>query len=415
MGFKIIGLDESGRTGDEYLSFCIIEFDENDEEKLFINNLMNIGDFLFSKEILNNTKAKKLVQLSQQLLSNDFVKAKFYKMTSRVQNLILKDVFKYQANYLFRIRRDLIFLYDKLKSYSKNINEELNLENKSIYRNLFKIFRKLSHYDKSHRLPDYTMKSYSFLYILNNLSSEYNICEFLKDDNNIIKVQIDGGHLFAFWWYEFINRHNNKELLQSKMFIQGVPNGDKYYLSMNIADLLSRAFNNNQKKFLDYEIIDIKYEFKDLPFSDDYFHDGIWRFLTKNVFKKRILFIGKSEFFNIIPYLLHRKNRKILYEPFKVVGKISHFFKKHSRGYPEENIAIVGQNLNNEDKENIIICNNFKIKTILINELKDDFESFFSHLEDSTKDYGNRTKVQIKKILEEKKERLKNIQEVDLL
>ena len=406
MGFKIIGLDESGRTGDEYLSFCIIEFDENDEVKLFINNLMNIRDFLFSKEILNNAKAKKLVQLSHQLLSNDFVKVKFYKMTSRVQNLILKDVFKYQANYLFRLRKNLI-------SYSKNINKELNLDNVSISKNLNKSIRKLSHYDKSHRLPDYTMKSYSFLYIVNNLCNEYNICEFLKDENNIIKVQIDGGHLFAFWWYEFINRHNNKELLQSKTFIQGVPNGDKYYLSMNIADLLSRAFNNNQNKFLDYEIIDIKYNIKELRLSDDYFHENIWRFLAKNMFKKRILFMVKSQFFNIIPYLLHRKNRKILYEPFKVVGNINYFFKKHSRGFPQENIAIVGQHLNNEDKENIKICNKFKIKTIFISELIEDFESFFSQLEDSTKDYGNRTKVQIKEILEEKRERLKNIQEVD--
>ncbi|MFW9878063.1 MAG: hypothetical protein ACFFG0_33700 [Candidatus Thorarchaeota archaeon] len=417
MTFKIIGLDESGKTGDEFLAFCQVEFDENDETKLFINNLMNIGDFFYSKEILNNTSSKKLVQLSQQLLSNGFIKAKFYKLTSRVQNLILKDIFKYQANHLFKIRSDLISLYKDLKSYLKSITDRLNLELDVFnnFENLYKTFRKLSHYDKYHRLPDYTMKSFSFLYILNSLCNEYDICEFLKDDHNNIKIQVDGGHLFTFWWYEFINNHDNKELLQNKIFINGIPNGDKHYLAMNIADLLSRAFNNNQNKFLEYEIADVKYRFKEIPISDDVFHNNIWRFLTKNVFKKRILFIGKSEFFNVIPYLLHRKNRKILYEPFKVIGKIQYFFKKHSRGYPIENIAIVGQDLNNEDNDNIKICDNHKIKIIHIKELKDNFEDFFTHLEDSSNDYGNRTKTQVKKILAEKKEKLKNIQEVNLL
>lgn len=402
-------MDESGKTGDEFLAFCYAEFNENDESKLFINNLMNFGDFLFSKEILNNTPSKKLVQLSHQLLSNDFIKAKFFKMTSRVQNLILKDIFKYQANQLFRIRSDLISLQNNLKSHFETVNNKRvsKLGNLVNLNTLSKIFRKLSHYDKYHRLPDYAMKSYSFLFILNNLCNEYKICEFLKEENNIIKIQIDGGHLFAFWWYEFINNHDVKDLLQNKMFINGIPNGDQYYLSMNIADLLSRAFNNNQNKFLDYDIIDIKYGFKDLPFSNDYFHNNFWKFLTKNVFKKRILFIGKSRFFNIIPYLLHRKDRKVLYEPFKVVGNIRYFFKKHSRGYSEENIAIIGHQLNNEDKENIKICKKHKIKSINISELKDDFESFFNHLEDSTIDYGSRTRVRIKEILKEKGDILK--------
>jgi len=70
----------------------------------------------------------------------------------------------------------------------------------------------------------------------------YNNCEFLKKPENRIFVQIDGGHLFSFWWYDFLFSHPNKEILQNKLFINGIAHGDESYLSINYADLFAKGY-----------------------------------------------------------------------------------------------------------------------------------------------------------------------------
>lgn len=383
------GLDEAGKISDNYIYFARVEIDEKDEQDLFINILFNTDDFLYSKEILNNLKTKRILKLCNNLLDKNLVKVKFYKLSPIVQNKILNDVFRYQALYLFRSRFNLIDMFDKEKINKGRLNA---------------IIRQLHHYRKYSTFPDYSMKSYAFLNILNEMCNNPHICEFLKKKDNYINVQIDGGHFFSFWWYDLINFHQNIDIIRNKLFIRGSAHGDECYLPVNIADLFSRAFQKKSLRFFDYEIIDIKYDFRSLPVSNDTFFRKFWSALSKNIFKKRVLMIGKSELFNLLIHVMHRKNRKINYEPFQISSNIEYFFKNHSTGYPQNNIAVFGDTLNDIDTDNIKICESIKIETCSIIDFQDDFFKFFDLIEKSVESYDSTIKSKIKEILRKKRE-----------
>ncbi len=389
MGLKIIGLDESGTIGDNYIVFCQVEFNIDNENELFINNILNVDNFLFPKEITHNLKAKQIVHLCHQLYSTGLIDVTFYKLSPYGQNSILKDAIEYQGNFLFANRSKLIRMYDK---------------NKMIKSDMSKIISELYHYRRPFKYPDYCLKSYSFLYVLNQMCLKHNNCEHLKKPENRIYVQIDGGHLFSFWWYDFLFSHSNKEILQNKLFINGIAHGDESYLSINYADLFAKGYNLNPAKFYDYKVLDIEYDFRKLPFAKELFFKRIWRLLSKNVFKTRILLIGKSELFNIITYLLHIEDRSKYYEPFEITGNIEYFFKQNSKGYSNENIAIYGDNLSDIDKENLKICRKVKIKTKSIMDYKKQFIAFFDSIETSMEDYIDSAKSKIKNLLDQKRD-----------
>ena len=389
MGLKIIGLDESGTIGDNYIVFCQVEFNIDNENELFINNILNTDNFLFPTELTHNLKAKKIVQLCHQLYETGLIDVTFYKLSSYEQNSILKDAFEFQGNFLFANRGKLLNMYCK---------------NEIIKDDLSRIIRELYHYRKPFKYPDYCLKSYSFLYILEQVCLNYNNCEFLKKNENRIYVQIDGGHLFSFWWYDFLLSHSNKEILQNKLFINGIAHGDESYLSMNYADLFAKGYNLNPSKFYDYKVLDINYDFRKLTFTKEVFFKKIWRLLSANVFKIRILLIGKSELFNIVTYLLHSEDRKKYYEPFKIKGDINYFFTQNSSGHRDQNLVIFGEDLSENDKENLKICREMKIKTKSIMDFKNQFKAFFNSIENSMEDYIDSAKGKIKIHLEQKRE-----------
>ncbi len=391
MGLKIIGFDESGTIGDEYIFFCQVEYNIEAENDLFINNILTTNNFLFPREITHNTKSKDIIKLCHQLYKTNLINVKFYRLTSDRQNSILKDAFKYQGDFLFKNRGRLLKMYEKNKLHKKDMT---------------KIIRELQHYQHYDKYPDYCLKSYSFLYMVNQFCLEYSNCEFLKKPENKISIQIDGGHIFSFWWYDFLLSHSKKEILQNKLFINGIAHGDESYLSINLADLFAKGYSLNKTKFYDYDIFDIKYDFRKLPATKEAFFTTIWRLLSKNIFKIRVLLIGKSEFFNLVVFLLHKEDFSKYYEPFTILGDIDYFFRQHSMGYPDQNIAIYGQNLSDDDKNNIKFCQENDIETKSITDFKKQFIAFFKSIETSIDDYTDTVKDQIKIYLDQKKDLL---------
>lgn len=388
MGLKIIGLDESGTIGDKYIVFCQVEYNLESENELFINNILNIDNFLFTNEITHNEKTNTIIKLCHQLYKTNLIKVIFYKLSPDKQNSILKDAFKYQADFLFANRSKLLNMYERNRIYKNDMN---------------KIIRELHHYQYYDKFPDYCLKSYSFLYMVNQFCLEYNNCEFLKKPENKISIQIDGGNVFSFWWYDFLLSHSKKEILQNKLFINGIAHGDECYLSINLADLFAKGYNLNKAKFYDYEVFDIEYDFRKLSATKEAFFTKIWRLLSKNVFKIRVLLIGKSEFFNLVVFLLHKEDLSEYYEPFTISGDIEYFFRQHSKGYPGQNIAIYGQNLSDDDKNNIKICQEMNIETKSITDFKKQFITFFKSIETSIDEYTDTVKDKIKKYLDQKK------------
>lgn len=368
MDIKIIGLDESGKYGDEQIYFSQIELKEESEADIFIDNILNSKDFFYKKSELQGWDSPKKSSICHRIIKKGLIKLNFYKLNPIEQNKIFKDAFKYQSQHLYNIRNRLIDIYNYQKK-SQALNQEANQEANQAsgiekLKDLSDLIAQLYHYRDAHYLPDFCMKSYSSLYIINRFFMKKINQEFLQNENSLIKAQIDGGNLFSYWWYDLISNHTQKDLLENKVFINGIPHGDEYYLSMNLANLFSQAFRENPHHFFSRKIEDIIYDFKDIQIPKMLFFDKFWRYLKNFYFKNRVLFIGTSNAFDIIPYILHFKKRGIIYEPFRIKDNIKDYFRYFKIGSIEKNLVIFSQKLKGIDKSNIDYCRDLGIKTI---------------------------------------------------
>ena len=120
-------------------------------------------------------------------------------------------------------------------------------------------------------------------------------------------------------------------------------------------------------------------------------------------FKNRLIFIGKSELFNIIPYLLHFKKRGVIYEPFRIQKKVSDYFKYFKIGPPEKNLVVYSQKLKKEDKLSIDYCKELGIITKPISEFKDQYSDFSNYLSEASKYYDSDVKRKVADVLKKYK------------
>lgn len=372
MKVKIIGLDESGKYGDQQIFFAQIEFNEEYEADLFINNILNTKDFFYRKIDLKGWNSQKKASVCQKIIKSGLIKLHFFKLNPIEQNKIFKDIFRLQAEFLYNEREKLIELY-KGKKENKVISD---------------LISQLYHYRKPYYLPDFCMKSYSFLYIVNRYCMKKETYDFLQSNDSLLKAQIDGGNIFSYWWYDFISNHPNKDILENRIHINGIPHGDEYYLSMNLADLFSQSFHETPHLFLTNKIEDITYNLNDLNFPKDLFYEKFWGYLKNFYFKDRILFVGESKAFGMIPHLLHFTKRSIIPEPFRIKKNIRDYFRYFKIGPIEKNLVIYSKKLSKEDKSNLDYCNNLGIKSQCVDELKDNFLEFGDFIEEATKYYS---------------------------
>ncbi len=257
MKVQHIGLDESGKVGDENMIFCQIEIDQERENDIFIQNLINSKQFFLPKNLISGWDLKKKSKVCHNLYTKDFLKAKIYRLNASEQNKIFYNVFKALGRRFFKIREGLLEAYGNIRhKKSKEIIEDTILN--------------LKLFGKPYKIPDFFLKSYSYLYILNRICNSSLTQNYLEKDNHIMRVEIDGGYPFSFWWYNLINNNEHRDLLQKKFFISGITHGDEYYLAVNIAGFMASAIRQNISLFFDFPINDISYNVHDLKYYNLY-------------------------------------------------------------------------------------------------------------------------------------------------
>ncbi len=248
------------------------------------------------------------------------------------------------------------------------------------------------------------MKSYAYIYILNKKCNDHNICEALTKGSKWYKVQIDGGHIFSFWWFDLIDNHENKEHLKNSFIISGISHGDDYYLSMNLSNLLANTFIKDKRYLIRQPIEDLPYSFNEIDIPDSSFYEKIWSFLKNNYFKNRILFIGRSDLFNIIPHLLHIKNRSNIYEPFKISKDITDFFNYFKIGPIEKTIIVHSDNLKKIEKDNLKICNDNGFHIINVSDFEEEYDKFNTNIKNACEYYDSEEKRKVSSILNKYKD-----------
>ncbi len=400
---RIIGFDESGTLGDENIIFSQIEFKKEKEFDIFIHNLLNSKYFLFPKRIVNGWDIKTKIKICHDLLKNDLVKVRIYKLNLGEQNKIMYDLNRSQGDGLFKIREKLIQMY--MEVYEETNIESVNSKLSSDKKELESIISKLSPYSKPFRVFDTFAKSYSYLYILNKICKSTESIDLLNSGNNNIRVEIDGGYPFSYWWSFFLSEHENKELLKYKVFINGISNGDKNYLSMNIADLVAKTFFKELPKFIGYQINDIKYDFKELKYSKRIFFEKYWNVLVNPYIRNRIIFIGKSELFRIIPFILYSENRKNQFEAFELRNddSIQNHFRTHRLQSSKKILIIFSNNLNKTEKDNISYCEERGLEIHHISDYNEEVKFFLDNIEAASNFYSQINQEKIKAIINEKK------------
>jgi hypothetical protein len=194
-------------------------------------------------------------------------------------------------------------------------------------------------------------------------------------------------------------------LLQKKFFISGITHGDEYYLSVNIAGFMASTIRQNTSLFFDFSVNDISYNFQDLNYSKNSFSENLLDNLVNPYIKNRILFMGNSELFEIFPYLFYKKDRRVVYEPFRLRGDdpIKNYFKNFPIKSSKKILIIHSDILNSQEKENIKFCKkeDFEIKNVL--DYKEECEVLFDDIEESSNFYSGSVKGKVQKILEDKK------------
>ncbi|MFX1596112.1 MAG: hypothetical protein ACFFBK_08610, partial [Promethearchaeota archaeon] len=65
---KILGFDESGKMGDDQIYFCQIEFNEESEPDLYINNILEVDDLFFIRNKSKGWDLKKKLKICHNLL-----------------------------------------------------------------------------------------------------------------------------------------------------------------------------------------------------------------------------------------------------------------------------------------------------------------------------------------------------------
>ncbi len=400
---KIIGFDESGSLGDKNIIFSQVQFEIEREFDIFIHNLLNSKYFLFPKRIVNGWDIIKKIKICQNLLKNDLVKVRIYKLNMVEQNKIMYDINQSQGDILFKIRENLIKMY--IEDYEENDIESVNSKLSNDKKELEPIISMLSPYSKPFRVFDTFAKSYSYLYILNKVCKSTETIDLLNSGSKIIRVEIDGGYPFSYWWHFFLSEHLNKDLLENRVFINGISRGDENYLSMNIADLVAKTFSKALPKFIGYQINDINYDFKELKYSKNIFFEKYWKILVNPFIRNRIIFIGKSELFRIIPYILYSDNRKDQFEAFELRNDepIQNHFKSHRIKSSKKILIIFSNNLNRTEKDNIKYCEEKGLENHHISEYSEKIKVFLDKIEDASNFYSQINQVKIKSIINEKK------------
>ena len=390
------GLDESGAVGDENIFFCQIKLDQERENDIFIQNLLNSKQFFLSKNLVAGWDPKKRSKVCHNLITKDFLKARIFRLNASEQNKILYDVFKALGHRFFKIREGMLKAYENI---SRKKNREATKDT------IADIILNLKIFGKQHKIPDFFLKSYAYLFILNKICNSSLTQNYLEKDNQLIRVEIDGGYPFSFWWYNLINNNKYRDLLQNKLFISGITHGDEYYLSVNMAGFMAGTIRQNISLFFDFPINDISYNFQDLNYSKISFSEDYLDNLINPYIKNRILFMGNSKLFEIIPYLFYKKNRSVVYEPFRLRGDdpIKNYFKNFPLKSSKKILIIHSDILKSQEKENLKFCENEGFETKNIFDYKEECKVFFDNIEESSNSYSSSIKGKIQNILEEKK------------
>jgi len=369
LNIEINGVDEAGRIG-ENIIFTRVSVERDFEINLLLNNLSYFNQLIPNKNDVKGYDKKRLGRYAREIIETETFKTAIYKMRHESQVLLLRCLYSYLSEDLFRLRREVLSLFEtKDWRVIQTALDSLNrFKRKGIFAESF-------------------VKAFGMKKVVEDLGKNYlqryqSIEKLSSVSGPKIIVQIDGGFPFAFWWKDIL-KNTESGLVKGKCLITGVTNGDKYYPTMATAGAISNILRlHPELQYLfpirELDIRGVKYEDMGRFYEQHSFS------LSKPIYQNRILIIGKiiNQMVCCVPYLFHiQEQRTKTFETFCISGSVDNFLRDFGYGTKENTTVVVGRLTSSLDKENLQYCRDKGYPIKYLSSLKTTFNDLINRLQ----------------------------------
>jgi hypothetical protein len=340
---EINGLDEAGRVGEDIL-FTRVAVERDFELHLLLHNLSSFNKLIPNKNDVKGYDIRSLIKYAKEVIESGIFGTAIYKMRSKTQVLLLRLLYSFLSEDLFRTRGEILELFNK-KDWSV-IQVALN---------------SLNRFKRKWIFAESFVKAFGMKKIVEDVGKFYvgkygSINELSSDLGPRIIVQIDGGFPFAFWWKDLLENAESG-LVKGKCLITGITNGDEYYPTMATAGTISNILLLHPEVHYLFPIKELDETRLDTEKENFYdFYKKHSYALSTPIYQNRILVIGEivDQLKCCIPYLFHiQEERTKTFETFSIIGTLENFLRDFGYGTKENTNIVVGKITSSLDKQNL--------------------------------------------------------------
>lgn len=326
---ELNGFDESGTIG-ESLRFIRVGLDIHDELRPFIYNLLHFGSVVMTKRMLRGQHVAPKKDFVREVFNDPAITINHYALAPTTQLELLRRLVVSEFLYIKQRRDEL-----------KRAYEEPSVDESRQW--VSYIIDCLRKYLFPWQYIESFVKSYGYRVIIEELEQTSKIlCDSCITDYKIFSY-VDGGFPFVFWAKDFLSsRESGSRLSASNSSIFGITHGDEYYPIVSLAGNIASITNFIPGTIFPHNVKEIS-QIPERGFFDRYSLEYS-KHCVKPRFFPRILFFGHIDpsLQFLVPYILHRRNNRQIYEPFRVARSFRTFYKKF-RGNSEHDLIVKGK------------------------------------------------------------------------
>jgi hypothetical protein len=349
VAIEINGFDETGEIG-ETIKIVRVGLNENDEWKPFIYNILHFGTLTLSKRNLKDQSDRAKKYYLQNVFMDQSFSINEYVIYPEIQLNLLKMLMISEFSHIFLKRLELI----------KILKSELPQE--EIKKIISEVLSTTHKYNSPWIYTEACIKAYGHRIAVEDLKRVSKVFKNRSNDDLIIS-HIDGGFPFAFWGEAFQEKQEKlgESFDRYHTPIYGISHGDEYYPSINLAGSIAFITSTCPSASFPHRYTEIV-ERKDIPWDE--FVLEYSKNCSSPRFFSRLFFIGNipSDLQYLIPYLKHKEKNQI-WEPFRIHESFESFYRKY-RGVRKNDLVVIGNARNDDDKKLIEECKNLGLNNI---------------------------------------------------
>jgi hypothetical protein len=372
---EINGIDEGGKIGED-IYFVRVGVRIDEEIQLLIRNLDHFGKLIVGKQDLFEREEKNLQKFLRDTFDDPCANVDIFRMSIQTQIQVLKAYLEQMNADMFKARGVLIGSFKSIISgeESHDTAEE----------DIWQVTKSLKIFEQFPFLYESAVKAYGMQAVTGKLDyiSDLFRTTLVAGSRHMLVVQIDGGYPFTFWWHRFLESPKLHNMKRGNVHFAGITQGDSYYPTVSTAGTLAYIINKYPQRAFYLPVSEIKYN-EEFPINEEYYHIHANSIIAP-AFQDRLLMIGAidDELRSILPYCIHKADRRKNYEPFKIESGVRGFFERFGYGNSDNTTVLLGRLTNTQQKDDVKFCKERGLTCSHITDAKKHVSNFFSDMDD---------------------------------